>query len=180
MNWQQNCPNRIMEPVCYCHKETKMGTVKIESINKDKKFAMEIESDNLYAINCLAGKNIEFLDKIREICIAEEIILIRTEDRDFRNGCQSVPFVKDNREENNVNAYDWQGNHLWNIGELVGDIKMGFDGITHITPVEAKREFGIRPPFNAQCLFSCVSGGFVFIIDAKNKKMLCKISGCVR
>ncbi|MBO5322852.1 MAG: hypothetical protein J6A88_01960 [Oscillospiraceae bacterium] len=157
-----------------------MGTVKIESVNRGKTFAMEIESDSLYAINCLVGKNIEFLDKIREICIAEEIILIRTEDRDFRNGCQSVPWIKDNREENNVNAYDWKGNHLWNIGELVGDIKMAFDSITHITPSEAKRKFGISLPFTAQCLFSCISGGFVFIIDAKNKKMLRKISGHIR
>lgn len=157
-----------------------MGTVKIESVNGGKTFAMELESDSLYAINCLAGKSVEFLDKIREICIAEEIILIRTEDREFRNGCQSVSYVKDNREENNVNAYDWQGNHLWNIGELVGDIKMAFDSITHITSAEAKQEFGIRTPINAQCLFRCVSGGFVFIIDAKNKKMLCKISGRVK
>ena len=92
-----------------------MGSVKIETINRDKKFMMEIESDNLYAINCLSGKTVEFLDRIREICIAEEIILIRTEDQDFRNGSQNAPFVKDNREENNVNAFDWQGNHLWNL-----------------------------------------------------------------
>ena len=157
-----------------------MGSVKIETINRDKKFMMEIESDNLYAINCLSGKIVEFLDRIREICIAEEIILIRTEDRDFRNGSQNAPFVKDNREENNVNAFDWQGNHLWNIGELVGDIKMAFDGITHITPIEAKREFGIKPKMNAQYLFSCVSGGFVFIIDAKSKKTLYKAVGKVK
>lgn len=154
-----------------------MGFVRIESINKDKKFAMEIESDSLYAINCLAGKNVESLDKIREICIAEEIILIRTEDKDFRNGAQSAPWVKDNREENNINAFDWKGNHLWNIGELVGDIKMAFDAITHITPIEAKREYGIRVKKNTQSLFSCISGGFVFIIDAQRKKMIYKASG---
>lgn len=157
-----------------------MGSVKIETINRDKKFMMEIESDNLYAINCLSGKNVAFLDRIREICIAEGIILIRTEDRDFRNGCQSAPFVKDNREENNIHAFDWQGNHLWNIGELVGDIKMAFDGITHITPSEANSQFGIRLKRNAQGLFMCVSGGLVFIIDAFNKKMLCKVTGYIR
>ena len=153
-----------------------MGTVKIESATRDKKFVMEIESDNLSAINCRAGK-VEFLDTIRDICIAEEIILIRTEDRDFRNGCLIAPFVKENREENNVNAYDWSGNHLWNIGELVGDIKMAFDGITHITPTEAKREFGIKPKRNARCLFRCVAGGFVFIVDAESRKMLYKAAG---
>ena len=157
-----------------------MGTVRMEAAMRDKRFAMEIESDSLYAINCLAGKNVEFLDRIREICIAEEIILIRTEDRDFRNGCQSAPFVKDNREENNVNAYDWAGNHLWNIGELVGDIKMAFDGISHITPAEAKREFGIKPKRNAQCLFGCFAGGFMFVIDAESKKTLCKVAGKVK
>jgi len=156
-----------------------MGFVKIETVNGDKRFVMEIESEGLYAINCLWGKNVEFLDKICEICIAEEVILIRTEDRDFRDGRQSAPWLKDNREENNVNAFDWQGNHLWNIGELVGDIKMQFDGIAYITPSVAKNEYGIRPK-KAQCLFSCVSGGFVFIIDALNKKMLCKISGKVK
>ena len=133
-----------------------MGTVKIESATRDKKFIMELESDNLCAINCLAGK-VECLDTIRDICIAEEIILIR--------------------EENNVNAYDWAGNHLWNIGELVGDIKMAFDGISHITPAEAKREFGIKVKRNARCLFRCVAGGFVFVIDAENRKMLCKAAG---
>lgn len=157
-----------------------MGTVRIESINKDKKFEMEIESDSLYAINCLAGKNVELLDIIREICIAEDIILIRTEDRDFRNGCQSASYIKDNREENNVNAYDWQGNHLWNIGELVGDIKMAFDSITYITSSEAISKFRINPMLNARCLFRCVSGGFAFFIDAKNKKVLCKAVGKAR
>ena len=67
-----------------------MGTVKIEFATRDKKFIMELETDNLCAINCLAGK-VEFLDTIRDICIAEEIILIRTEDRDFRNGCLIAP-----------------------------------------------------------------------------------------
>ena len=107
----------------------------------------------------------------------DDFLLVRTEDRDFRNGAQSATWVKDNREENNNNAFDWQGNHLWNIGELVGDIKMQFDAITHITPIEAKREFGLRLKKNAQSLFKCISGGFVFIIDAQSKTMLYKASG---
>lgn len=158
-----------------------MGFVRIETITgQSKKFSMWIESEGLYAVNCALGKNVEFLDKILDICITDDILLIRTEDQDFRNGCQSAPWIKDNREENNVNAYDWQGNHLWNIGELVGDIKMAFDSITHITSAEAKQEFGIETSINAQSLFRCISGGFLFIIDAKNKKMLCRISGHVK
>ena len=155
-----------------------MGFVRIETItSKNKKFSMWIESEGLYAINCTLGKKVEFLDKVLDICITDDFLLVRTEDRDFRNGAQSAPWVKDNREENNINAFDWQGNHLWNIGELVGDIKMQFDAITHITPIEAKREFGLRLKKNAQSLFKCISGGFVFIIDAQSKKMLYKASG---
>ena len=154
-----------------------MEYVRIETITKnEKKFSLEIETAGLYTINFPSGEKIESPDKICEICILDEIFLIRTEDRDFRNGCQSATFVKDNREENNINAFDWQGNHLWNIGELVGDIKMAFDGITHITSDEVKRDFGITcdPVCN---LFKCVSGGFVFILDVTNKKLLLKLSG---
>lgn len=157
-----------------------MGFVKVETVNNNKKFIMEIESNGLYAINCLLGKNVEFLDKILDICITDDFLLVRTEDRDFRNGCQSASWLKENREENNINAFDWQGNHLWNIGELVGDIKMAFDGITHITSSKANIELGTDIESDSQYLFKCVSGGFAFIIDAQNKKMLYKISGKVR
>lgn len=158
-----------------------MGFVRIETITgQGKKFSMWIESEGLYAVNCTLGKNVEFLDKVLDICITDDILLIRTEDRDFRNGCQSAPWIKVNREENNVNAYDWQGNCLWNIGELVGDIKMAFDSITHITPEEAKETLGIRLNPDAHHVFRCIACGFTFLIDAKNKKMLYKIAGKVK
>lgn len=158
-----------------------MGVVRVETIiNQNKKFSMWIESEGLYSINCTAGWNVEFLDKVLDICITDEFMLVRTEDRDFRNGCQSAPWVKDNREENNINVYDWQGNHLWNIGEVVGDVKMAFDAITHITPEEAEKNLGIQLEPNAHHVFSCIAAGFMFVIDVKNKKMLYKIAGKVR
>lgn len=154
-----------------------MEFIRIETVTKDgKKFSSEIETEGLYRLNCTFGKSIEMLDKITAICISDGILLIMTEDRDFRNGCQSTSFVKDNREENNVNAFDFQGNHLWNIGELVGDIKMAFDGIAHLSSEEAKNLYGVicTPASN---LFKCISGGFVFIIDANDKKLLLKVTG---
>ena len=158
-----------------------MGFIKIEAvINESKKFVFEIESDNLYAITCLAGKNVKFLDRIREICIVDEIVLIRTEDRDFRNGCQSASFIKDNREENNIYAYDWQGNHLWNIGSIVGDIKMPFSGISCVFKSMVENEFGIILSDASSTLVICIAGGFIFIVDPINNKMLYKTSGKVR
>jgi len=154
--------------------------VKIEAItNGNKKFLSEIETDGLYTLNCSSGVKIELLDKICQICISNDVVLIRTEDRDFRNGCQCAQFIKDDRLENNVVAFDLQGNKLWNIGEIVGDIKMAFDSITHITSADAEREFGIKTDATHN-LFKCICAGFVYIIDANDRKSLLKLSGKVR
>lgn len=152
-----------------------MEFIRIETVTKDgKKFSSEIETEGLYKLNCTFGKSIEMLDKITVVCISDGILLIRTEDRDFRDGRQTAPIIKDNRKENNINAFDYQGNHLWNIGEIVGDIKMQFDGITHLSFEEAKNLYRVicKPTSN---LFKCISEGFVFIIDANDKKLLLKV-----
>ena len=164
-----------------------MSFVRIEVITKgNKKFSSEIETNNSYSINCSSGETIKFLDKILlgtnscfytcDVCISDGIMLVRTEDRDFRSGCQNVPFIKDNREKNNIDAFDWQGTHLWNIGDIVGDIKMAFDGITYITSEEAQLEFQVVAESSHE-LFRCIAGGFVFVIDATAHKLLCKVSG---
>ena len=74
--------------------------------------------------------------------MTDDLFVVRTEDRDFRDGRQSAPWVKDDREINNVDAYDLDGNHLWNIGSVISDIKMQIDGIYHITAKEAKKAYG--------------------------------------
>lgn len=154
--------------------------VRIEAITKgDKKFSSEIETDGLYTLNCSSGVKIELLDKICQICISDDVVLIRTEDRDFRNGCRCAQFIKDDRLENNVVAFDLQGNKLWNIGEIVGDVKMAFDSISYITSADAEREYGIKtkPTHN---LFKCICAGFIFIIDASDRELLLKLSGKVK
>ena len=154
-----------------------MEFIRIETITKDgKKFSSEIETESLYKLNCASGKIIEMPDKITDVCVSDGILLIRTQDRDFRDGRQTAPIIKDDRQENNINAFDCQGNHLWNIGEIVGDIKMQFDGITHLSLEEAKNQYGISCKTTSN-LFKCISGGFVFIIDANDKKLLLKVSG---
>ena len=154
-----------------------MEFIRIETVTKDgKKFSSEIETEGLYKLNCTFGKSIEMLDKITVICISDGILIIRTEDRDFRDGRQTAPIIKDNREENNINAFDYQGNHLWNIGEIVGDIKMQFDSITHLSVEEAKKQYEINCKTTSN-LFKCISGGFVFVIDANDKKLLLKVTG---
>lgn len=158
-----------------------MGYIKIETITSDnERVAFEIESEGLYKINCLSGLPIESLDKICEICIFHGIIVLRTEDRDFRNGFWPAPFLKDNRSENNIMAYDLRGNSLWNIGNIVGDIKMAFDCVSCVFKENAEKDLGITITCETDILLECVAGGFVFIVDAVNKKLLYKLSGRVK
>lgn len=158
-----------------------MGFIRIETVTCiNKRFAFEIESEGLHKINCLSGLAIESPDKIYEICIMNDVLAVRTEDRDFRNGFQHVSFVKEDRSENNILVYDWHGTFLWNIGSVVGDIKMPFSSVSCILKAEAENEFGITLPQDTDTLLKCIAGGFTFIIDAINKKMLYKTSGQVK
>ncbi|MBP3479392.1 MAG: hypothetical protein J6K03_07920 [Oscillospiraceae bacterium] len=157
-----------------------MGFITIETvINKDKKFTMEFASAGLYTINCGLCKNLDFYDKVVKLFIADDILLVLTEDRDFRNGSDQAPILKANRETNNIDAYDWQGNHLWNIGDIVGDIKMQFDSFHHTSAKEVKKYYGVTC-VPSRSIYACISGGFVFLIDVKKRKLLRKVSGRIR
>ena len=109
--------------------------------------------------------------------IVDQLIVIRTADRDFRNGALFAPDIIDERRENNIIAYDWKGNYLWNIGDLVGDIKKPFRGFGYISHKEAEEEYGVKVKNPSNILFECIAGGFAFIIDATEKKLLLKVGG---
>ena len=157
-----------------------MGHVTVETvINKNKKFIMEIESSGLHQINCSLCKILAFPDKVLKISIADDILLVLTEDRDFRNGSDHAPILKDNRRINNIDAYDWHGNHLWNIGDLVGDIKMQFSWMNHISATDIKKYYGVRCAPSSS-LYACIAEGFVYIIDARKQLLLSKITGKIR
>ena len=158
-----------------------MGFIRIDiSTDEEKKLSLEIESEGIYRISCFTKLPIETLDKICQICVLEDVIVIKTEDRDFRNGCQGSPIMKDERVENNILAYDCKGNFLWNIGSIVGDIKMAFDNVRRISKEEAKKYYGVTIPQDSNVLIECIAAGFAFIIDVTHCKMLYKISGKVK
>ncbi len=155
-----------------------MGFIKVETVlDGDKRFAFEIESAGIYKVSCLSRTPIETLDKIYQICIVRDMVIIRTEDRDFRNGRLFASWQKDNRMENNILAYDWQGTKLWNIGEIVGDIKEAFLGFYAISHKQVAEEFGIELPDDAGQLLRCHASCCAFIIDASNQSLIHKYSG---
>ena len=143
-----------------------MGFIKTEFLTNGQKLSFELPSDGLYQLNCLSHSHIiHTADKILEIFIIKDMIMILTEDRDFRNGASQTPIYKDDRQINNINAYDWNGNHLWNIGNIVGDIKTPFTGAVLSAEESEKGEFLI-----------CFAGAYRFVIDPIRKTVISKTS----
>ena len=158
-----------------------MGVVSIQTVlNDDTEFWFQIEVEDLRMINCPV-RRIESLDKIYQICVIDHLLVITKEDRGFRDGRSYLsPSDIDERSINNVDVYDWDGNHLWNIGDIVGDIKMPFDSVAHISQKRAREEFDIAINAYTGPLFQCIAAGFVYIIDASKRKLLGKFSGRVK
>ena len=57
---------------------------------------------------------------------------------------------------------------------------MPFSSISSVLKSEAEIECGVRWPEANNILLKCIAGGFTFIIDVKNEKMLYKIGGKVK
>lgn len=154
-----------------------MGFVKVETQIGEKKLSFEIESNGLYQINCLSYV-INKPDKIIEILITDDIIFILTEDRDFRLGALQAPIYKNERRNNNLDAYDWKGQHLWNIGDIVGDIKTNFTGATLTTNknLVIEKIVDVHNEYSANILI-CFAGAYRYIIDPKNKTIISKTNG---
>ena len=106
---------------------------------------------------------LESEDSIYEIAITKEYILVTTQDPDLRNSVHA-PLVKDDRSINNINAYDWNGRHRWNIGQIVGDIKAAFWGGTVTTKELLSAHAGIDPD-------KLVDGHELFVCTATNDRM---------
>lgn len=124
----------------------------------------------------MSGRIIESLDNIYEISITKDLVILTTEDPDFRGGALQAPFVKESRKVNNINAYDWEGNHLWNIADLVGDIRMAFWGGSVTTVESLKGISGFDAAKFAETdghdLYACTAGGFMYVIDLDDRRIV--------
>lgn len=124
------------------------------------------------------GFNKEILqleDDIINISVTGNIAIIVTEDPDFRNGLNQVDFVKPYKiKKNNINAYDWDGNYLWNISDIVGEIDMAFSGgcVSSINKLSNHYGFDqLKYSANSE-IYTCVAGGKMYVIDLKGKKVI--------
>ena len=146
----------------------------------NKRVTFTIESEALFKLHCMSGITIEVLDKIHQICIVEDVFVLKTEVQDLRNGFYPVPFYKEDRSENNILAFDSEGIFLWNIGSIVGNIKIPFDNIFCVFKSEVEAEFGTIQTDASEVLLRCIAGGWTFIIDVKKRMLLYKVAGRVK
>jgi len=76
---------------------------------------------------------------------------------------------------NNIDAYDWDGNHLWNISDIIKDTDLSFWGGT-VTTKKIVNEYDKIDDFkcqNSEELYCCTSfDNQIFTIDLTNKKVI--------
>ena len=156
--------------------------IQIQSIFDRKRVAFSIEADELKNL-FVSDKLIALKDNVLEIGMTKAMLLIHSKDRDFRDGAMIAPKEKDDRRINNIDAYDWEGNHLWNIGDIVGDIKRQFNGFDLTTRELLKGELpkgfadDLDPSLDSHDLLICIADIYMYIIDLQDLKILKKIPG---
>lgn len=113
------------------------------------------------------------VDRILNVFITKDLIILLKEDRAFRD--KSVRYVSYgvDRRINNIEAYDWDGNLVWNIGDIIGDIKFGFLR-ANVIPGYLFEEFYNRKlpeQYNSHELLYCVANK-VFVIDLSSNEII--------
>ena len=112
-------------------------------------------------INCVPLKKEEH---ITEITIGENIVIVH-QDAYYEGG-------------DNINAYDWQGNYLWNIADIVGIKGQKYSNSTIISFEELKENLEFdskKEPEKYQqghTLCFCTCEGNAYVIDLHDKQVL--------
>lgn len=150
-----------------------MGWITIMIQFNGKSITFQIEANKLYNLNCL-DFTINKLDRIYNINIIENMIILITSDKNFRDG-RKYSFIDDekDRQINNIDAYDWHGNHIWNIGDIVGNIQKSFSNIELCTKEQLIKKNKYIIPNN--CSFDlciCYAWDELYIIDPLLKKVI--------
>ncbi len=118
-------------------------------------------------------------DDIYGINITNDLIILTKKDRAYRSGKKLLredDFGE--RSVNNIEAYDWNGNLVWNIGDIVGDIKKPFFGCNVVTGEMIKDDSTIKisESYATHDLLIC-NAEWLFVIDLKTNELLGKFPG---
>lgn len=150
----------------------------IDIMLNDKSTSFSLPLDSLpNSINLNLNKNIE-INKIQEISVSENIIII----------IRSTPYLSLDTDDdslfanNTIDAFDWEGNHLWNISDIVGILKVPFLGGYLWTSSQfekfvndddtAKYCQKISEYTQGHSVYAAISDGRGYVIDLDDRKVL--------
>ena len=70
------------------------------------------------------------LDRIDDISLANNMVILQMSSPAYRKNAWTTDpdYVPNYAVYNYADAYDYKGNHLWNIAEILGDIGCGISG----------------------------------------------------
>lgn len=114
------------------------------------------------------------LANIYEVSITKDFVIVTAEEMSQKESgflnCRSekIGFVR------NIHAYDWKGNHLWSIADIIGDTGMPLWGGTVTTKelLKAHVDFD-ESKCDEQCeLYCCTAGSRMYIISLNSLKLL--------
>lgn len=120
-------------------------------------------------IVCLSKQVVARNEKAIGISITKDTVIITTQyalESESKGKLLSIT--------NNINAYDWNGNHLWNIADIIGDLKIPYLGGTVTTSDILKKYPGFdAQKYDTDCeLFSCSSADRLYIIDLNRQELI--------
>ena len=133
-----------------------------------------MSTDNIPFKNLSIRDNILKSSKnIYQISITKDLVILTTEYAPQSESDQSPSTSLNKIITNNIDAYDWDGNHLWNIADVVGNLEIPFWGGTVTTKELVKPYVNFdKSHGDIGDLFSCTAGNFLYIIDLNNRKVL--------
>jgi hypothetical protein len=156
--------------------------INVQVLLNGKRIEFGVKSiEGLYAL-CIRKDviiPIKSADDIYGINITNDLIILTKKDRAYRNGKELLredDFGE--RSVNNIEAHDWNGNLVWNIGDIVGDIKKPFFGCNVVTGEMIKDDSTIKisESYATHDLLIC-NAGWLFVIDLKTNELLGKFPG---
>lgn len=123
---------------------------------------------------------IKSMDNIYGINITKDFIILTKKDRAYRNNNEKLLTDEafGERRINNIEAYDWDGNLIWNIGDIVGDIGKPFYGCNVVAKNMLSSKMADKMPESAEShdLLIC-HAGWIFVIDLETRELLGKFPG---
>ena len=102
------------------------GRVHVHVVIDGKLRNLTIGTEDLRQIR-LFDRDISCLDRIHHISFTKNMIILQKSSPLYRYSIADPDpnYVPDYSVYNYVDAYDYDGNHLWNIAEILGDIGCG-------------------------------------------------------